>query len=368
MPDLLKNIYNDTFFGHFTTEMKRVVPEFHADEFIDLVHDKEWENRELKDRMKHIAVTLKRVLPFGFEEACARFTKLALNVRNENEGKFALEYMFLPEFVERFGLNQFNVSVDTMEKITSLTSCEFAVRPFIVEYGDRMMNRMEKWSVHDNHHVRRLASEGCRPRLPWAMALKEFKKDPNPILPILENLKKDESEYVRRSVANNLNDISKDHPELVLSIGREWMSISDETDRIVKHACRTLLKKGNPDALDLFGYREPDGIEVSGLNIDAKSVAIGDKLTFSFILENRSKEKKKLRIEYAIDYMKSNGTTNRKVFKITENSYPAGEQVKFTRNQSFKDMTTRKHYPGEHGLAIIINGRVMQELNFVVKV
>lgn len=165
--------------------------------------------------------------------------------------------MFFPDYIERFGMEDYAVAVGTMERLTAFTSCEFAVRPFIKKHEGQMLEQMLGWSEHSSHHVRRLASEGSRPRLPWAMALPKLKKDPSPILPILENLKVDSSEYVRRSVANNLNDISKDNPDVALSVFRDWIGHSPETNRIVKHGCRTLLKQGVPEAMELFGFSYP---------------------------------------------------------------------------------------------------------------
>ena len=137
-----------------------------------------------------------------------------------------------------------------IEFITQFITCEFAVRPFLLKYGDKMMNQMRAWSLHKSHKVRRLASEGSRPRLPWAMAIPALKKNPMPVLTILENLKNDPSESVRRSVANNLNDISKDRPGMVLKIANAWKGQNKETDAIVRHGCRTLLKHGHPEVLD----------------------------------------------------------------------------------------------------------------------
>lgn len=231
-----------------------------------------------------------------------------------------------------------------------------------------MMSQMEKWALHENHHVRRLASEGCRPRLPWASSFNDFKKDPTPILPILEILKADSSEYVRRSVANNLNDIAKDHPDLVLKLCRSWIGVSENTDRLVKHACRTLLKRAHPEALALFGYEEPKGVMITDFEND-QSVKIGESLHFGFTIRYKKKGSNnkgslnnglmKLRIEYGIDYLKSNGSHNRKIFQLSEMVFKADDRSEYTRSQSFRNMTTRKHYAGRHRLVIIINGKEM---------
>ncbi|MDP8206920.1 MAG: hypothetical protein P9L92_09675, partial [Candidatus Electryonea clarkiae] len=208
---------------------------------------------------------------------------------------------------------------------------------------------------HEDPKVRRLASEGCRPRLPWAMALPAFKKDPTLILPILEKLKNDESETVRRSVANNLNDISKDNPEIVLAICNRWMGKAANIDKLIKHACRSLLKAGNKETLLLFGFGDPTDMNVENLKLSKYRINIGDDLNFSFDLIINQKELKKVRLEYCIYYMKANVKLSKKVFQITENSYKPGEHS-FRRKQSFKNMTTRKHYPGKHKISIIVNG------------
>ena len=228
-----------------------------------------------------------------------------------------------------------------------------------------MMKQMLRWSKHKNHHVRRLASEGCRSRLPWSMALPAFKKDPSLILPILERLKQDESEYVRKSVANNINDISKDNPELVKEVAGRWLGNNKQTDWIVKHGCRTLLKQGDPDALQLFGFVPGQDVILSGLKLDRKSIEIGDNLFFSFALSSQRSTLGLLRIEYAIDYMKSNGSHSRKIFKISEGDVQT-KNKDIQRKQTFKEMSTRRHYPGKHFLAVIVNGEEVKKIAFMV--
>lgn len=344
--------------------MEQASSEFDKELFLEKIYDSEWDQRELKERMKHIAVTLNLFLSDEYEKALNQISKMIPLIRNSLLADCRLEFMFLPEYIERYGLDNFEPSTAAMENITQFTSCEFAVRPFIEKYP-KMMSKLEKWSNHENHHVRRLASEGCRPRLPWAMALPKFKKNPNPILPILENLKNDSSLYVRRSVANNLNDIAKDHPDLVLEIVKRWKGESDETDWIVKHGCRTLLKKAHPGALKLFGFCEPVDLKLIRFNVNDR-VEMGEKLKFSVLIKNCGEDEMKLRIEYGIDYKKANGSHNRKIFKITENSYQPSEKISFDRSQSFRDMTTRKHYPGDHSIALIVNGKELAVKGFML--
>jgi hypothetical protein len=182
-----------------------------------------------------------------------------------------------------------------------------------------------------------------------------FKKDPAPILPILEKLKDDESEFVRTSVANNLNDISKDHPKLVLDICERWQGASKNTDWIIKRACRTMLKAGNTRAMRLFGFGDPKSMEVKKLKSSKKMVAIGDSITFSFTLRVAGKKASKVRLEYIVCYVKKGGKTSKKVFQIKEASFAPGEH-NVARKLSFADQSTRKHYPGKHRISIVVNG------------
>jgi 3-methyladenine DNA glycosylase AlkC len=249
-----------------------------------------------------------------------------------------------------------------MELYTQYSSSEFAVRPFIIKHEKRMMAQMYEWSKHENEHVRRLSSEGCRPALPWGQALNSFKKDPSPVLPVLEQLKADPSAYVRKSVANNLNDISKTHPDLVAKLASSWYGKHEHTDWIVKHGCRTLLKKGNRDVLSIFGFHDVSSIDVSGFSLDEKSVALGGEITFRF--DVLVKEATKVRLEYGIDYMKSNGKRNRKIFQISELNFAENQRKSYSKKHSLEDLSTRKHYPGQHSITLIVNGIERGTLDF----
>jgi hypothetical protein len=176
-------------------------------------------------------------------------------------------------------------------------------------------------------------------------------------------LKQDESETVRRSVANNLNDIAKDHPEVVIAFATKWQGKSTETDKLIRHACRSLLKRGNQKALNHFGLGEVKGVTVSDLKLNKKKLKLGEELKFSFALT--VKKEAKLRLEYGIDYMKSNGKTNRKVFKNSEGVFEKGTH-QLSSKQVFRDFTTRKHYAGKHGMAIILNGKEVIEAAFAL--
>jgi len=310
MPEPLKNLYSVELVDSLCEQVSSLYENFDADDFVSHVLDDEWEDKELKERMKHISESLHRYLPVEYSDA--------LQILMKSSSRFSgFQYMFFPGFVELYGLNKYEESIHALEHFTKHSSSEFAVRPFIKKYKQKMMVQMKVWAESENHHVRRLASEGCRPRLPWAMALPVFKQDPSQILPILEKLKNDDSEYVRRSVANNLNDISKDNPQVVIEIAKSWLGNNQQTDRVVKHACRTLLKQGQSEIMKLFGFSRPEHIEIRNFTAQ-KSVEIGDNLDFSFALESQQQKLGKLRIEYAIGFVKKNGNLSKNIFKISE--------------------------------------------------
>ncbi|MBX2875355.1 MAG: DNA alkylation repair protein [Saprospiraceae bacterium] len=358
MAEPLKNLYNEAFLNILIQDFQVHYSKFDAETFKALVFDQDWPNRELKDRMRHLSLSLHELLKMPFAPTMQLFKK----VISQREG-YSLERMLFPDYVEVFGQAELKESLDALAFFTTYASSEFAIRPFISQHQDFVLDRMMKWAGSDNFHLRRLASEGCRPRLPWAMALPALKKDPAPILPILEKLKGDETDYVRRSVANNLNDIAKDNPTITLEKAEQWIGKSKEVDWVVKHACRSLLKQGNTRALVLFGFQEPTAIGVSNLVLDKREVQIGAAFTFQFDLQNNSDSISKLRLEYIIDFVKKSGKISPKVFQITENTYKPG-QHHFSKKQSFKDLTTRKHYPGLHCLRIIVNGAEKAAISF----
>ncbi|WP_232729086.1 DNA alkylation repair protein [Ulvibacter sp. MAR_2010_11] len=314
--------------------------------------------------MKHITHVLINYLTDDFGRNVNILLKLIDELRNQGVTSGEVEFLFLPDFIETYGLEEYEASVKSFESITQFVSCEFAVRPFILKYESFMIHLMFNWSNHPNPEVRRLASEGCRPRLPWAMALPSLKKNPDPIILILENLKNDESESVRRSVANNLNDISKDNPEVVIEIARKWKGESKETDKIIKHACRTLLKQGVPEVMQLFGFGHIEHIRITDFKIHTYSVKIGSDLRFSLSLTNTDNATSKLRLEYGLYYQKANGSLSKKVFLIGEKKYPKQSTTKIIRKQPFKIITTRKFYAGKHNLSIIINGTEIEKIDF----
>lgn len=366
MSSLLKDIYSKAFYNKFAEVVTTVVPSFNRQQFTRFIFDGDWQNMELKERMRHTSLALRQFLPADFEKAATVITGIIAALRKQGIRESSIEYMFLPDYIEIYGIDHYEASIKAIEQVTQFTSCEYAVRPFLIKYGDKMIRQMHSWSLHANEKVRRLSSEGIRPRLPWAIALPALKKDPAPIFPILENLKNDPSAFVRRSVANNLNDISKDHPALVTAIAHQWKDISKETDAIVRHGCRTLLKQARPEILKYYGIGGSEGIRLSGLKINTPSVKIGNSLEFSFTIKNTEARPQTVRLEYAVYYLKKNNQLSKKIFKISERIYRAGEKSNVLRRQSFKNITTRKFYPGKHKVAVIINGQELKAGGFAL--
>jgi 3-methyladenine DNA glycosylase AlkC len=363
----LKNMFSRELVAGFSADVRAVQKDFPTERFLAEVFDARWDTLELKQRVRHISLCLRLVLPADYREALQVLVDVTKKYLDTQGEKMSFFYTFLPDFVEIHGADDPDASLPALEIMTCWSSAEFAVRPFLLRYPERMYAQMLTWSRHSSPMVRRLSSEGIRPRLPWGMGVPALKRDPSPILPILENLKNDPAETVRRSVANNLNDISKDHPALVLEIAARWLGLSPETDWIIKHASRGLLKKGNVQALAHFGFQNDiEGIEIHAFHHDA-IVRIGERLDFSFQIRNTAQQSAAIRLEYGIDYQTLSGKTSIKVFKIKELNLKPDQTENISKYQRFQDFTTRKHFSGPHVLRIIVNGKAMAEGVFHVE-
>jgi 3-methyladenine DNA glycosylase AlkC len=355
MAEELRNIYNVTFINDLLLEIIKEYQSFDSKKCKGDIFQKDWEQLALKERMRRISTSLHKTLPNDY--------KTVLEILYKVAPKFTgLKGIIFPDYVELYGLEEWDESMKALVFFTPFSTSEFAVRPFLLKDKELMLAQMLKWSVHPDEHVRRLASEGSRPRLPWGQSVPSIKANPEQTLPILNNLKEDDSLYVRKSVANHINDISYTHPDLVLEIANDWYGKHKHTDWIIKQACRALLKKGNQQALLLFGYKDAQSIEMKDFKLDKDCISIGDSIHFSFTIT--SKTEIPVRVEYAIDYVKSKGQRSKKVFMISTLKMNPNETKNFSKAQSFKELTTRKHYKGTHTLSIIINGIVKASLDF----
>ncbi|MGD9369598.1 MAG: DNA alkylation repair protein [Desulfobacteraceae bacterium] len=361
MAEPIKNMFNPQYVSDLAEAVQTQYSPFDKGSFIARVLDDDWTARELKERMRHISITLYDFLPDDYPTALGILRQTAPHLK-----QYGFACMVFSDYVEVYGLDDYDASIPALEQFTQQISAEFAVRPFIIKYQARMLAQMLAWAKSDNEHLRRLSSEGCRPRLPWGIALPALKADPSPILPILELLKQDESETVRRSVANNLNDISKDNPDVVIAVLRRWQTDdTDEMRRLISHALRTLLKAGNPDALALLGY-PPPAIAVKNLTVTPETVPFGGNVTFSFDIESLGDQPQDLMIDYVVYLMRANGKQTPKVFKLSKRTIQPGEVIHIDRKFSFAPVTTRKYYPGKHAIEPKINGQVFGQAEFVV--
>lgn len=350
----LKDIYSPQEINRLADVIVSVYPPFQRVAFVASLINDSWEARELKQRIRVVTLSMGEFLPNDYREALAILQK----IHDRFDGLF---HLIFPDFVEVYGLDEYEVSIEALKCFTPQCSSEFAIRPFLVRYP-QLIERLQEWTKHEDEHIRRLASEGCRPRLPWAMALMEYKENPTKIFKVLESLKDDESPYVRKSVANNLNDISKDNPQIAKRVFKEWYGSSTHTDWIVKHASRTLLKAGDIEVMELFGY-SPKGIAVRDLKID-KFVTMDDSLDFSFEICS-SNILGKVRIEYKLGFVRQNGTMGYRVFKISERELRVRE-LSVKKSHHFRYITTRRYHAGVHTLTIIVNGREFLTEEFVL--
>lgn len=259
----------------------------------------------------------------------------------------------------------FDDGLALLAELTPRLTAEFAIRPFLNADLDRALPAILAWTANPDEHVRRLASEGTRPRLPWGKSVAAILARPEATLPILHALYRDDSEYVRRSVANHLNDLSRAHPDLVVRVAAGWLDNPDaNTPQVVRHSLRTLIKQGHPRALALLGFAPLPGLAVDGPRLTATVVAVGGTLPFDFTLENRGEAPVRVAVDYVIYHQKANGTLTPKVFKLTTRTLAPGETATIARTHSFKLITTRTYHPGEHAIALQVNGELFGRTAF----
>ncbi|WP_149181266.1 DNA alkylation repair protein [Streptomyces sp. TRM49041] len=265
------------------------------------------------------------------------------------------------------GLDAFEPALALLAELTPRLTAETAIRPFLRADLERALRTVTEWTGHPDPHVRRLASEGTRPRLPWASRIPALIADPTPALPLLDALHGDASEYVRRSVANHLNDISRDHPAIAVDAAARWLGGESGTaTRVVRHGLRTLVKAGNADALTLLGHSPDVPVDVTGPQVRTPVIKVGDHLVFDYAVTNTGDRTVEVVIDYVIHHMKANGTRTPKVFKLTTRALAPGEQWSATRRHSFRPITTRRYHPGVHAVQLQVNGRPRGEASFTL--
>jgi 3-methyladenine DNA glycosylase AlkC len=357
-----KNRISADLVGHISSQLVQHVPDFKRTAFEKPILA-QLGDLELKERAQLIADQMHAVLPTASKKR-AKIVRSMLHPRgtekgqqSDSEGITGWGMFPLGMVVGQYGLGDFEGSLQLLKEMTGHFSSEFDVRFFLIEDQDRALGIMSGWIDHPDYHVRRLLSEGTRPRLPWGMQLPKLIADPSPMLPLLEALRDDEEEYVRRSVANHLNDIAKDHPDLVAKLARKWLKGANPTrEKLVRHACRSLIKQGHTATLEAFGLGAPK-IELTKLSIKTKKVTFGDALDFSATIRSTSKQKQSLVIDYLVHFKKANGDLVGKVFKWKKISIVPGESLTIEKSHAIKPITTRRYYEGKQGLSLRVNGQ-----------
>jgi len=255
-----------------------------------------------------------------------------------------------------------------LAELTPRLTGEFAIRRLLAADLDRALAVVLTWTTHPDEHVRRLASEGTRPYLPWAVRVPGLVQRPEATIPILDALYRDPHEYVRRSVANHLNDLARHSPDVVLAAAAAWTASPDaNTPWVVRHGLRTLIKKAHPGALALQGFT-PASVTVTPPQLDRSRVALPADLSFTFEISNTGADPARLAVDYIVHYMKANGSQAEKVFKLSALTLNPGETRVVSKSHAFRQMTTRVHHPGRHALELQINGVRYAHTEFVVVV
>lgn len=359
MAEPLKRFFNAEVVRAIAADLRRIYPAFRERRFVeDCVAG--LDELALLERGWRIAEALHEHLPSTFP-AAARVIVASLGPELDATGGFGMApFRYLPHvlFVQKYGLDDFEPAMRAQYELTKRFSAEMSIRPFLVRRPEATYARLREWARDGNVHVRRLVSEGTRPRLPWAPRLRAFQEDPRPVIALLELLKDDTERYVQRSVANNLNDIGKDHPDIAVEVCRRWSADAPSSRAwIARHALRALVKQGHPGALALLGAGARPRLAIGGVRLSPTQVRLGGTLGFRFEIVSAAKRgHQALLVDYAVHYAKANGTTRPKVFRLGRVTLGPAERVRLGSTVSFKDLTTRRHYPGRHRIEVRING------------
>ena len=366
-----KEVFNLKSISKMAEHLKAQQSDFDREGFIAFA-TKDLSKLELKQRSGRITEALYKYLPEDFSRAA----NILLGILNPDENisisdqgtsdKGVSGWLVMPmcDYVAFYGKEYFHLSMELLKEMTKRSSSEFAIRHFLLSAPAVTLAEIMNWANDENYHVRRLASEGSRPRLPWAMQLPDFIKNPAPLLPLLEKLRDDPEEYVRRSVANNLNDIAKDHPDLVADIAKKWMKgASKERQKLIHHACRTLIKSGHKKCLEALGYKDAQ-VELIDFRVLTPSVIYGEGVEFEVTMTSESDEDQALILDFVVHHRKANGGTSPKVFKWKTFKLSAGEKHKTRKRHNIKPITTRRYYPGLHQVEIIANGKSLGRKDF----
>ena len=356
-PALLKNILGPRALETIADAGAAASPRFDRATFLNVASDG-LDALSIMERVRHIADALHPALAGDY---AARLDALRAMAPRLTHGFQAIA---ITEYVARHGLADFDASMAALADLTRFGSAEFAIRPFLAADTERALAAMSRWTGSDDEHVRRLASEGARPRLPWAARVPALKANPTLAAPILETLRADPALYVRKSVANHLNDIAKDRPDWLLARLAGWPQDDARTAWIVRHALRTLIKQGDPGALALIGVGHGAAVTVRDFAIVPAAVRLGERIAISAEIASDSPDDQRLVVDYRVHYARAGGKTAAKVFKLRGLELAAGATAPISIGQTIRDFSTRRHHPGRHEVELIVNGRTMATAAF----
>ncbi len=330
---------------------------------------------ELKARAEHLCAALEVTLPGDFDDAAAVIeaslgAPVAIDApsapRNPADGLAGWVVWPLGMYVARHGIDAPARALATLHALTQRLTAEWALRPFVERHPALTLATLDRWTRDPSPHVRRLASEGTRPRLPWGSQLKSLIADPSPTLPLLRALQDDPSAYVRRSVANHLNDIARDHPALVAAwIETHLPGASLERAALLRHAARTLVKAGDRRVLTAFGVGRAL-VGKARLVLSPRRIAIGQALRVVVELRSTARRAQPLAIDYVVHHVKADGSTADKVFKGWKLQLPPGEALRLEKTHAVRPITTRRYHAGQHRVELQVNGRVVAADAFVL--
>ncbi len=361
MGDSLKTIFSPAVIDQIGAELERVHPAFPRKAFVKEARNG-LDELELLDRARQIARALGSHLPSSYPEAIEVLLRSLgpEQLGDENLGGGMGPFLYMPYliFVADRGLQDFDLSMRAQHELTRRFTAEFSIRSFIAKDPDRTFAYLTRWSTEANPHVRRLVSEGTRLRLPWGTRVRWLDENPERVVALLERLKDDPSSMVRRSVANNLNDLGKVHPKLLVDLCRAWLvDASPDCRALVEHALRSAVKRGEPGALGLLGYGEKVAVEVEDVRFAPRKVRIGERVAVSFAVRSTSRSTQELLVDLAVHFVKANGKASPKVFKLDRVTLPARGRVSLQTTVSLAVHTTRKPRPGVHVVEARLNGQ-----------
>jgi 3-methyladenine DNA glycosylase AlkC len=356
----LKDQFSVTLADHLAQELTTAWPAFPQPRFTRGLGDA-LAPLALMARVELLADRLADALPDDFDTAAKVLWRTL-------ESPAFTGWMTLPcgTYVARAGIDHPDTALPLLGGLTPRWSSEGPIRPFIERHPELTYDYLRRWLDDPDEHVRRLVSEGTRPRLPWAPRLNGLIADPSPNIDLLDRLADDPSPYVRRSVANHLNDISKDHPDIALDLARKWQPQSDGAAWVVSHGLRTLVKRGDPGALEILGVSADADIRLTALTLDTDAVAIGDAVTFTVTLTLDDPGEADAVIDYRVHYAGANGPRRPKVFKLTRRRLVAAEPVTVTRQHRFGHVSIRRIHPGRHSIDVQVNGRILGTVDLTV--